>query len=113
VGVKIALVVWALLFVVVETVANRLAEAGWHPLNAMDLVGGTVDALPLFAVLLGILLGAGALARAWRRSARAWEREQRDLRTAAREDQELLTVRAWRGDPLPLPAGSRRDVPLS
>ena len=111
---KIALVVWALLFVVVEMVANRLAEAGWRPLQVMDLVGGAVDALPLFAVVLGLALGTGALVRSWRRSVRAWEREQRDQLAAARarEDRQRLTVRAWRGDPLPLPAGPRRDVPL-
>lgn len=109
---KIALVVWALLFLVVEMVANRLAAASWRPLQLMDIVGGAVDALPLFAVVLGVLLGAGALTRAWRRSVQAWEGEQRDLRAAARDDQELLTVRAWRGDPLPLPAGPNRDHPL-
>ena len=104
---KIALVVWALLFVVAEMVANRLAAAGWRPLQVMDLVGGAVDALPLVAVVLGVALGAGALARSWRRSVRAWEREQRDRRAAARADeqQERLTVRAWRGEPLSLPAG--------
>jgi hypothetical protein len=115
-SVKIALIVWALLFVVIETVANRLAAAGWRPLQAMDLVAGAVDALPLFAVVLGLALGAGALRRSWRRAARAWEREQR---TAARQEEaarERLTVRAWRGEPLPLPAGpvrvTGRNVPL-
>jgi hypothetical protein len=114
VGVKIALVVWALLFVVVEMVANRLAEAGWRPLRVMDLVGGAVDALPLFAVVLGFLLGAGALVRSWRRSVTSWDREQRERRAAARaeEQQERLTVRAWRGEPLPLPAGAGRNVPF-
>jgi hypothetical protein len=106
--VKIALIVWALLFVVVEQVADRLAAAGWRPLQVMDLVGGLVDALPLFAVILGLVLCAGALARAWRRSVAAWEREQR---SAARlvADQERLTVRAWRAEPLSLPAGPSRD----
>ena len=98
---RISFVVYGLLYVMVELVGAQLEEIGWPQLTALDVATAVVHAVFTVSVVVAALLLLDLLARHWRRAreaallARAEEPE---------EEPEILTVQAWRPEPLALTA---------
>jgi hypothetical protein len=100
--VRIPFIVYALLYVLVELVGERLEEIGWPQLTPLDVATAVVHAVFTVSVGVAALLALDLLGRRWRRS-----RHELLVRRAAEQAEENagpLTVHAWRPAPLALPA---------
>lgn len=106
---RVSFLVYGVLYVVIEMVGHQLDAIGWPRLTALDVATAVVNALLVVAVGIAVLVAGDVLGDRWRRRALAWRAEQ--ARPAAEEEQAPLTVRAWRPDPLALPAGPGGRLP--
>ena len=98
---RISFVVYGLLYLMMELVGARLEEIGWPRLTALDVATAVVHALFAVSVCVAVLLGLDMLGRHWRRSRQAWLLQ---CAQQAEEEPTTITVRAWRPEPLALPA---------
>jgi hypothetical protein len=102
-GMRVSLVVYGLLYVVVETVGHQLAVVSWPELTPLDVATALTDAALVLTVAIAVLVGTDVGARRWRRSMTAWAREQTLL--TRWQEEAPIGVRSWRPDRLALPAG--------
>ncbi|TYP90617.1 hypothetical protein [Blastococcus xanthinilyticus] len=97
---RIWLLVYGVLYVVVELIGSALQSVGWAQLTALDVATAVTDAFLTVSVGLAALLAAHLGARRW--GARLLDRGRPD-------DVEIVPdgpigVRSWRPPPLALPA---------
>ena len=92
------MLVYGVLYVVLEVVGYRLEQIGWAEVSGLDVATAVTDALLTVAVGAAVLLALDLAARRWRRSMQAWHREQAELRGEIWE--EPNGVSSWRPAPL-------------
>jgi hypothetical protein len=100
--VRIPLLVYGVLYVVLEMVGHELAEVGWAEVSGLDVATAVTDALLTVAVCAAALLAVDLGLRRWSPSARAWV-AQRGQPEAELWD-ELSESRQWRPEPLAVTA---------
>ena len=103
---RVAIVVYGLLYVVIETVGHQLDQVSWPEITALEVATALANAFLTIAVLVAVLVAIDVLGNRWRRHLRAWRLEQARLATAEWADPEPITVQAWRPGPLALPAAA-------
>jgi hypothetical protein len=112
---RVAFLVYGVLYVVIEMVGSQLDSIGWPQLTALDVATAVVNALLVVAVGVAVLVGVDVLGDRWRRRLRASRLEQARLaEEAGLTERAPITVRAWRpghlaltAGPAPAPAASR------
>jgi len=102
VDVRISLVVYGVLYILIELIGARLEEIGWPRLTALDVASAVASGILTVAIGVAVLVTADVLARRWRRSMLAWHQER--TRPVAEAEQGPIPVQAWRPAPLALPA---------
>ena len=102
---RISLLVYGVLYVVVEIVGAQIEAIGWPNLTALDVATAVANACLTVAVGIAVLVAADVGGRRWRRSMAVWREERARLAAEAWEEPALITVSSWRPEPLALPAG--------
>ena len=103
---RVSILVYGVLYVVIEMVGHQLDSVGWPQLTALDVATAVVNALLVVAVGVAVLVAGDVLGDRWRRWVRTYRAEQARLgEEAAEADRAPITVRAWRPGRLALPAG--------
>lgn len=107
---RLSLLVYGVLYLVVEIVGAQIEAIGWPHLTALDVATAVANACLTVAVGIAVLVGLDVGGRRWRRSMAEWREERARLAAEAWEEPALITVSSWRSEPLALPAG-RPSVP--
>ncbi|SDY34775.1 hypothetical protein SAMN05661080_03159 [Modestobacter sp. DSM 44400] len=103
---RVPIVVYGVLYVVIEMVGSQLDSVGWPQLTALDVATAVVNALLVVAVGVAVLVAVDVLGHRWRRWLRAYRREQARLADEAEQAERApIIVRAWRPGRLALAAG--------
>ena len=113
---RVAFLVYGVLYVVIEIVGYQLEQVSWPEITALDVATAVTNAFLTVAVLVAALVAIDVLGHRWRRhlaavrleEARLEEARLEEARLAAAEwaDAEPITVQSWRPAPLALPAGA-------
>ena len=101
---RVAFLVYGVLYVVIEIVGHQLEQVSWPEITALDVATALADAFLTVAVLIAVLVAVDVLGHRWRRHLRAAELERARLALEEWTDPEPITVHAWRPEPLALPA---------
>jgi hypothetical protein len=101
---RVAFLVYGVLYVVLEIVGHQLQQVSWPEITALDVATALADAFLTVAVLVALLVAIDVLGHRWRRHLRAVELERARLALEEWTDPEPMTVHAWRPEPLALPA---------
>jgi len=103
--VRVSILLYVVLYVVVEVVSARLEAIGWPRLTALDVATAAANACLTVAVGVALLVVADVYGPHWRRRL-ATRREQRArLPETSTDPAGPITVSSWRPEPLALPAG--------
>jgi hypothetical protein len=100
---RVSFLVYGVLYVVIEMVGSQLEGIGWPALTPLDVATAVVNALLVVAVGIAVLVGLDVAGQHWRRRRRARDLEQ--ARLAQEQDDQPITVHAWRPDRPALTAG--------
>ena len=106
---RVAFLVYGVLYVVIEIVGHQLEQVSWPEITALDVATALTNAFLTVAVLVGVLVAVDVLGHRWRRRLRAWRLEQARSAIESWADPEPITVPAWRPRPLALPAAAPRS----
>jgi hypothetical protein len=100
---RVAFLVYGVLYVVIEIVGYQLEQVSWPEITALDVATALTNAFLTVAVLVAVLVAIDVLGHRWRRHLQAVRLE--DARLAAEEwaQPEPITVQSWRPEPLALP----------
>jgi hypothetical protein len=111
---RVAFLVYGVLYVGIEIVGCQLERVSWPEITALDVATAVTNALLTIAVLVAALVAVDVLGHRWRRHLRAVRLERARLAATGWIDgewidgnwidAELLSVHAWRPEPLALPA---------
>ena len=101
---RVAFLVYGVLYVVIEIVGHQLQQVSWPEITALDVATALADAFLTVAVLVAVLVAVDVLGHRWRRHLRAAQLERARLALEEWAAPEPITVQAWRPEPLPLPA---------
>jgi hypothetical protein len=101
---RIAFLVYGVLYVVIEIVGHELSQVSWPEITALDVATALTNALLTVAVLVAVLVAIDVVGHHWRRSLRAAALERARLATEEWTTPEPITVQAWRPAPLALTA---------
>ena len=102
---RVSILVYGVLYVVVEVMTAQFAAVGWLRLTALDVATAAANACLTVAVGIALLVGMDVYGRRWRRAVVAWREERARLDAEAWEEPATITVSSWRPEPLALPAG--------
>ncbi|MDK3256410.1 hypothetical protein [Blastococcus capsensis] len=106
---RIWLLVYGVLYVVIELTGSALQRIGWPQLTALDVATALVDAFLTVSVTLAVLLAAQLGARRW--GARLLAAGPAGAFAPAVPDRPI-GVRSWRPAPLALPAPAPAPAPV-
>ena len=97
---RVWLLVYGVLYVVIEMIGHSLASVGWAHVSALDVATAVTDAFLAVSLALAALLGLKLAARRWgpALAARLHGAELVEVLPVA-----PLGVRSWRADPVALP----------
>src|SRR3954452_11427869 len=112
---RVAFLVYGVLYVVIEIVGYQLEQVSWPEITALDVATAVTNAFLTVAVLVAVLVAVDVLGHRWRRHLHSLRVERARLAAAEWIDGEWIevepigtgpiTVQAWRPEPLALPAG--------
>ena len=109
---RVAILVYGVLYVVIEIVGYQLEQVSWPAVTALDVASALTDAFLTVAVLVGLLVAIDVLGHRWRRRLQLQRLEEARLATAEWADPGTLGVQSWRAEPvvaqLALPAAASR-----
>ena len=110
---RVAIVVYGVLYVVIEVVGYQLEQVSWPAITALDVATALTNAFLTVTVLVAVLVAVDVLGHRWRRRLALQRLEEARIATAAWADPGTLDVTSWRAEPaapqLALPAaGARR-----
>jgi hypothetical protein len=109
---RVAIVVYGVLYVVIEVVGHQLEQVSWPAVTALDVATALTDAFLTVAVLVAVLVAVDVLGHRWRRRLLLRRVEEARLATAEWADPGTLGVSSWRAESLPaqlaLPAATGR-----
>jgi len=103
---RVAFLVYGVLYVVIEIVGYQLEQVSWPEITALDVATAVTNAFLTVAVLVAALVAIDVLGHRWRRHLAAVRLEEARLAAAEWADAEPITVQSWRPEPLALPAGA-------
>lgn len=103
---RVAVLVYGVLYVVIEVVGYQLEQVSWPELTPLDVATALTNAFMTVAVLVAVLVGLDLAGHRWRRHLRAVALERARLAAEEWAPPGPLTVHAWRPDPLALPAAA-------
>ena len=92
--VRVSLVVYGVLYVVLEMVGHQLELVGWSEVTALDVATAVTDACLIVAICGAVLLGPRA-----RRPALAADRAARENTSYTEWDDGPIEVTSWRPEP--------------
>ena len=104
---RVAVLVYGVLYVVIEVVGYQLEQVSWPELTPLDVATALTNAFLTVAVLVAVLVGIDLAGHRWRRHLRTVALERAQQAAEAWASPEPLTVQAWRPEPLALPAATR------
>ncbi|MCZ2805085.1 hypothetical protein O2W18_08235 [Modestobacter sp. VKM Ac-2983] len=107
---RVAFLVYGVLYVVIEVVGYQLEQVSWPELTPLDVASALTNAFLTVAVLVAVLVGIDLAGQRWRRHLRAVVSERARLALEEWATPEPLTVQAWRPRPLALPAARPRPT---
>ena len=100
---RVAFLVYGVLYVVIEIVGYQLEQVSWPQITALDVATALTNAFLTVAVLVAALVGIDVLGHRWRRHLHAVRLEEARQAVAAWADPEPITVQSWRPAALALP----------
>jgi hypothetical protein len=103
---RVAFLVYGVLYVVIEIVGYQLEQVSWPAITALDVATAVTNAFLTVAVLVAALVTIDVLGHRWRRHLQAVRLEEARLATEQWTGPEPITVPSWRPEPLALPAGA-------
>jgi hypothetical protein len=111
---RVPVVVYVLLYLVVELIGAQLAAVEWRQITPLMVASAVADAMLIVAVLVAVLVGADLTKHRWRPALHTWMHEHAHRHGSwwgrhAHDDfdyAEVVDVTSWRPDPLALPFGS-------
>ena len=106
---RVSILVYGVLYVVVEVMAAQFAAVGWLRLTALDVATAAANACLTVAVGIALLVGTDVYGRRWRRSFAAWRAQRAHPADPPWDEVGPITVSSWRPEPLALPAGRSFD----
>ncbi|MCZ2827034.1 MULTISPECIES: hypothetical protein [unclassified Modestobacter] len=107
---RVAFLVYGVLYVVIEVVGYQLEQVSWPELTGLDVASALTNAFLTVAVLVAVLVGIDLAGHRWRRHLRAVALERARLALEEWAAPEPLTVQAWRPGPLALTAAPPRPT---
>jgi Flp pilus assembly protein protease CpaA len=107
--VRVSLLVYGVLYVVLEMVGYQLEQVGWSDISALDVATAVTDALLTVAVCAAVLLALDLGLRRRRRSMTTRHQERAD--TYAEICDEPMGVTSWRPEPLAITAQRVEEQP--
>jgi hypothetical protein len=110
---RVAFLVYGVLYVVIEIVGYQLEQVSWPEITALDVATALTNAFLTVAVLVAALVAIDVLGHRWRRHVLAARLEEARLASEEWTSPEPITVPSWRPEPLALPAGPRPVRPGS
>ncbi|QXG76537.1 hypothetical protein KUM42_02995 [Modestobacter sp. L9-4] len=107
-----AIVVYGVLYVVIEVVGYQLEQVSWPAITALDVATALTNALLTVVVLVAVLVAVDVLGHRWRRRRLLQRVAEARAATAEWADPGTLGVSSWRAEPrapqLALPAATGR-----
>ena len=109
---RVAIVVYGVLYVVLEVVGYQLERVSWPAITALDVATALTNAFLTVVVVVGVLVAIDVLGHRWRRHRQLRRLEEARLALAEWADPGTIDVPSWRAEPLALPAAPlRRGAP--
>ncbi|MBB3674534.1 hypothetical protein [Modestobacter versicolor] len=106
---RVAFLVYGVLYVVIEVVGYQLEQVSWPEITPLDVATALTNAFLTVAVLVAVLVAVDVLGHRWRRHLQAVRLEEARLAAEEWAGPGPITVPSWRPGPLPqpraLPAG--------
>jgi hypothetical protein len=96
--VRVSLLVYGVLYVVMEMVGHELAVVGWAQITTLDVATALTDAFLAVAICAAVLLAGSLGLRRWQQ-VRAERADLVDPPVEAHWDDEPIEVTAWRPTP--------------
>jgi hypothetical protein len=93
---RLSILVYGVLYVVVEMVGQQLQDVGWARISPLDVATAVTDALLTVAICCAVLLGVHLAWRRWGESLRVWQQTQF---SQAEWDDQPIGVASWRPEP--------------
>ncbi len=106
---RVSLLVYGVLYVIVEIVGAQIEAIGWPQLTALDVATAAANACLTVAVGIALLVAMDVGGRRWHRLLEAWRAERAPLEAVTWEEPGPITVSSWRPEPLALSAGRPSD----
>lgn len=118
---RVPVLVYALLYLVVELIGSRLAAVEWARVTPLMVASAVTDALLVVAVLVAALVAADLSKHRWRPALDEWLSDARRFGSgpwgSSADDPcaeaEVVGVTSWRAEPLALPMGSPAAPPTA
>ncbi len=118
---RVPVLVYVLLYLVVELIGAQLAAVEWGHITPLMVASAVADAMLVVAVLVAALVAADLTKHHWRPAMHTWlhehARPHAGRRGAQRDDPEdhagTVGVRSWRAERQALPSGSRAVAPTA
>lgn len=99
---RVPLLVYGVLYVVVEMVGYELEQVGWAEVSGLDVATAVTDALLAVAVCAAVLLAVDLGRKRWGPAAMAWLAERGQPEAELWD--EPYETRSWRPEPLAVTA---------
>ncbi|WP_299957047.1 hypothetical protein [uncultured Modestobacter sp.] len=93
---RVALLVYGVLYVVVEIVGYQLGQVSWPEITPLDVATALADAFLTVAVLVAVLVAIDVLGHRWRRHLQAVRLEEARLATEQWAAPAPISVSSWR-----------------
>jgi hypothetical protein len=118
---RVSVLVYVLLYLVVEMIGAQLAAVDWAAVTPLMVASAVTHAMLVVSVLVAVLVTADLTKHRWRPALHTWLHEHARSHTgwwgAHRHDDdyyaEVVGVTSWRAEPLALPMGSPAAPPTA
>jgi hypothetical protein len=103
---RVAFLVYGVLYVVIEIVGYQLEQVSWPEITALDVATALTNAFLTVAVLVAALVALDVLGHRWRRHLQSVRLEEARLAAEGWAAPGPMTVQSWRPEPLALPTAA-------
>jgi hypothetical protein len=117
---RVSVLVYVLLYLVVEMIGAKLAAVAWAKITPLMVASAVTDALLVVSVLVAALVAADLTKHRWRPALHTWLHEHARPHTGwwgshrhFDDYAEVVGVTSWRPQPLALPMGSPAASPTA
>jgi hypothetical protein len=118
---RVAFLVYGVLYVVLEIVGHHLETVGWPRVTPLDVATALTDALLAIVICIAIVVAVDIGRQRWGPALLTWNEERLRLAAEAKLekswaefswDDEPIGVRSWRSEPQALPAPATSASPV-